>query len=73
MINTAPFDKNCWPGKLDFDLMWLESITLMSWLSLAGFNVSKETILNLQNKEASPLKDGFIKNFVSPYLQAAFK
>lgn len=41
---TAPFDKNCWPGKLDFDMMWLESLTLMNWLSLAGFNVSEETI-----------------------------
>ena len=41
---SAPFDKYCWPGKLDFDLMWLESVTLMSWLNLAGFNVSEETI-----------------------------
>ena len=53
--------------------MWLESVTIMNWFSLAGFNVSQETIQNLKNKEQDPSKDGFFKNFVSPYLQAAFR
>jgi len=53
--------------------MWLESVTIMNWFSLAGFNVSQETIQNLKNKEQDPSKDGFIKKFVSPYLQAAFR
>jgi hypothetical protein len=58
---------------MDFNLMWLESVTIMNWFSLAGFNVSQETIQNLKNKEQDPTKDGFFKNFVSPYLQAAFR
>ena len=53
--------------------MMIENWTLMTWLNLAGFNISEERIQNLKKKEKNQEKGGFMNNFISPYLAAAFR